>query len=221
MLESQKVVENQETPIYIMMIVALVSVLFWVILFIFTPLQVKFAVDKKFLSTHNLPSNQKTLVCDCNFEDNFSMDGFEDQLKKEAEASKSQEPIIVSILIFMMINFFVFMYFSETLINKTITIPLLCIFLFDIVCSYILYRWIFHPFSTSIQDDQQAFKIVQILPFLVISFHIFRKLFKLFMVEEPKLVGREAMFTDFVNWLFTMLVFGSAVTAGMLIPWPL
>ena len=41
----------------------------------------------------------------------------------------------------------------------------------------------------------------------------------IYKAEEPKIVDREAIFTDFVNWLFTMLVFTSAVIAGMLINW--
>ncbi len=220
MPESQNVIENQDIPEYFMMVVVFVSVLFWAGLFIYTQGHVKFAVDKNFIAPHNLISKQQLLVYQCDFAENFSMEKYEDMLRKKAEAMKTQEPVIIAILVFMLVNLIVFIYFSDTPVKKALAIPLLFVFLFDAVCSYLLYRCIFYPFSTDVKEDQQLFKLVQTFFFLIINYHIFRKLHMFFMAEEPKIVGQWGLFFDFANWLFTFLVIGSSVVAALLIPWP-
>ena len=68
-------------------------------------------------------------------------------------------------------------------------------------------------------NHNRDFIFVYALPFLVVFYMFFRKVFLLLGSAEPKIVGKMELFTDPLNWIFTMFVIISGMVTGAFIPW--
>lgn len=129
-----------------------------------------------------------------------------------------RENIDFAVVIYVFLIEAITLHLGNKLINK-ICLPLLFIhFILNVVISKVYYNYFFIPYDNTLYTYNSNMGLLKILPITLTLYVILRKVFMYLTGEEPKIVGKSAFFSDFCNYLFTILVLLGGIALTFIIP---
>lgn len=205
---------SSKTTIFSLVCYFILSIVFWIVLFLVSPDYVEFAVTNEEIERMQIPDNRNVYSYD------FDINTWQETYDRIRQTEKTQGIVGTILLIYALMGYILmFSVVEKEAMHKSYLPLLFCLFVAIFIISNVYYNYIFAPFSKNTKDYMKYFILLKTLPTSVISYTIIRKIFMLFTTKEPKLVGKFDWMTDPGNWLFTMMVFLGGFGAAYFIPW--